>query len=514
MTRAGAAPAGGPTDDVVLGIDVGTTAVKVVAFGVGTGEQRSAAREYPLLQPAPGWQVQDPDTVVSALEGALAECVSAVAGRRVLGVSLSTAMHGLIGLDAAKRPLTPLVTWADSRSEQEAATLRDSGEAEVLRRHTGTPVHPMSPLTKLMWFARHEPRLCAAVHHWVGLKDYVLWSLTGVLATELSSASGTGLLDLDAGDWSPFAADLAGVELGQLPTVLDTTAALSLRRGVAAAVGLPAGLPVVTGAADGPLGNLGTGAIDPGTIGISVGTSGAARMVVPRPQLDTAGRLFCYALTTDAWVTGGAVSNGGVVLRWAGQVFGRGEGTVLSDEDLLAGAAEVPAGSEGLVMLPYLLAERAPLWDPQLPGAFLGVRHHHGAAHFVRAAVEGVALQLAAIVDELAGLHPVRDVRVTGGVFRAALWRQVLAAAVGRPLHVAGGAWDTARGAAVLGLVGLGRAGDLPGGLRLLQPVEGQAPAPTEPSVADVEAYRRLRSRVPALLGAYEEVARLFDAPV
>lgn len=512
MTRPGAARGGRAREGVVLGVDVGTTAVKVVAFGVGTGERRRAVREYPLLQPAPGWQVQDPDVVVAALRAALAECVSGLAGRRVLALSVGTAMHGLLALDGAHRPLTPLVTWADSRSVEQVRALREGGQAEVLRRQTGTPVHPMSPLTKLMWFARHEPGLCAVARHWVGLKAWVLWSLTGRLVTELSSASGSGLLQLGTDRWSAVATDLAGVDPAQLPPVLDPTTALSLRREVASAVGLPAGLPVVTGAADGPLGNLGTGAIEPGVVGVSVGTSGAARMVVPRPRLDDAGRLFCYALTPEAWVTGGAVSNGGVVQRWAGQLVDGGTaGAPASDEELLARAATVPAGSEGLVMLPYLLAERAPLWGPDLSGALLGVRHHHGPAHVVRAAVEGVALQLATLVDELARLDRVREVRATGGVFRSALWRQVLAASLGRPLHVGGDVGGTALGAAVLGLLGLGRAHDLRDGLAQLAPETATTPPPTEPSVADIEAYRRLRGRVPMLLDAYREVAQLLE---
>jgi gluconokinase len=154
-------PPGAAPDEVIVGVDVGTTATKVVAFGLGTAWRRTAIREYPLLQPAPGRQVQDPEVVVAAVVAALAEVVAAGAGRRVAGVSVSTAMHGLLALDESMSPLTPVVTWADARSAGEAAALRADGTAALLHRATGTPVHPMTPQTKLMWFARHEPALAA-----------------------------------------------------------------------------------------------------------------------------------------------------------------------------------------------------------------------------------------------------------------------------------------------------------------------------------------------------------------
>jgi gluconokinase len=500
--------------EVVIGLDVGTTATKAVAFGIGSPWRHTVVREYPLLRPAPGWAVQDPDEIVAAAAASLAEVVRRCGDARVVAVSLSSAMHGLIGLDDDLRPLTPLLTWADARAAGEARDLRSIGLAGDLHRLSGTPVHPMSPLTKLMWFSRHEPALVRRTRAWVGLKDHVLHALTGTLATELSSASGTGLLDLRTRDWNPTALDLAGVRPEQLPRVLPTTATLPLAAAAAARAGLPAGTPVVVGAGDGPLGNLGTGALDAGVVGLSVGTSAAVRMVVPRPLLDRSDRLFCYALTDDAWVVGGAVSNGGATVRWAGSVFGAtddgaddGDGTT-SDAQLLELAASVAPGSDGLVAIPYLLPERAPLWDPAVTGAFLGVRQGHTRAHFVRALVEGVALQLAAVVDDLDRLKPVTEVRATGGAFRSRLWREVLAGALGRPVTVTGSADGTALGAAALALLATGRAQTLRGGLVQL------SPDPSDGSRADGEAgsavYQRLRSALPELLQSYAGVAALF----
>jgi gluconokinase len=441
------------TADVIIGLDVGTTAVKVAAFGVGEtrGMLAKALAEYPLEQPQPGWQVQDPASVLSGIDSAVADCVARLGSARVVGISLSTAMHGLVGLDAQHSPLTPLVTWADSRARDEARQLRQQGLARELLHRSGTPVHPMSPLLKLIWFTRHEPRLTGQVRWWAGLKDYVLHHLTGELVTELSSASAS-------------------------------------------------------------LGNLGTGAITPGVAGLSLGTSGAVRMVVSKPSSDAGGRLFCYALTDDAWVIGGAVSNGGITLRWAGETFApdlvaKGH----ADTDVLELAAEAPAGSDGLLMLPYVLSERAPLWDPDLAGAYLGIRAHHTRGHFIRAAVEGVCLQLSTIVNSLDTVAPVQSIRATGGPFRSDLWRQVMAATLGRPMSVEADAGGTALGAAALGWYALGGSSSLTdalaavGGPRL--DVSAATVAVTPSAVA---AYAQLRANVRALIDGYEEVAAMF----
>lgn len=506
---------GRPPAEVIIGLDVGTTAVKAVAFGLGTPWRATAQREYPLLQPAPGRLVQDPAAIAAGVVEALTECARACTGARIVAVSVSTAMHGLLALDAAKQPLTPLITWADGRAGDQARELRASGRAAALHRVSGAPVHPMTPLVKLLWFGQEEPELLARARWWAGLKDYVLWQLTGTLATELSSASGTGLLDTAARAWNPEAIRLTGLSAEQLPEILPTTAVLELSAAIGRQTGLPAGTPVVAGAGDGPLGNLGTGAIAPGVAGLSLGTSGAVRTVGPKPYVDPHGRLFCYALTDTAWVTGGAVSNGGEVVRWAGDVLGRdlagGTSGSARDTELLKLAEEVPAGSDGLVMLPYLLPERAPLWDPDLRGAYLGLRHSHTRGHLVRAAVEGVALQLSTIVADLDQLHPVTSVRATGGAFRSPLWRSVLAAVLDRPVQVASGEEGSALGAAALGLHALGRTPRPEDGLALLpSPDTAAQDEPLAASAADVAAYRRLRTDVVDLIGGLGAVAQLF----
>lgn len=498
---------------VVIGLDVGTTAAKVSAFGLGGGWRASSVNEYPLQQPHPGWEVQDPEMMWRAIRAGLAEIAAEIGPATVVGMGVSTAMHGLIGLDADHRPITPLLTWADSRAAAQAVRLRDTEQGRRLHHTSGTPIHSMSHLTKLLWYAENDPQVFATTRWWVGLKDFIVFQLTGELVTEVSNASGTGMLDLETRTWNPEALDLTGVSLDQLPPVRSTTDAIAMMGELAAELGLPEGLPVVLGAGDGPLGNLGVGALEPGVVGLSIGTSGAVRMITDHPYVDAGGKLFCYALADDAWVLGGAISNGGIVVRWGGDVFGAD----FADEEggnpdglLLELAREVPIGADGLIMLPFLMAERAPLWNPTIPGAFLGVRRSHTREYFVRAAVEGVALMLSTIVDELDRVTPIRQIRATGGVFRSTVWREVLAAALGKPLVVTDGAEGTALGAAALALFALGEAESLRDGLVQL----GQDPTAGEDALvadqADIDAYRAVRSGIPALLARYDEVRTLF----
>jgi gluconokinase len=499
---------------VIIGLDVGTTGVKAAAFGIDRPWRRVALREYPLVAPAPGQHVEDPATILRASTDALAECVRAAAGASVVGVSVTAAMHGLLALDDELRPLTPLITWADARARREAQRVHGEGLAGTLHAITGTPVHSMSPLVKLLWFASNDHSVWTAARWWVGLKDWILLGLTGRLVTELSSAAGTGLVDMGTRTWSTAALELCRLDADRLPPILPTTASLNLSPDVARLTGLPPATPVIVGAADGPLSNLGVGAVNPGVAGLSVGTSGAVRMLVPRPQIDAGRTLYCYPLTGELWVLGGAISNGGSVLRWAGAALAPDLEAAAkdqsADDDILELAASVPAGSAGLVMLPYLLAERAPLWDPDLPGSYLGLRDHHRRAHLIRAALEGVCLQMRVVVDRLDQVQRVHEVRATGGVFRSPLWRSTMTAMLDRPVQIVGDAEGTALGAAALGLYALGQAASPTAAVADLLGGGEVAVETVEPDPALVKTYEELRGSIPTLVEELEKVAGLF----
>jgi gluconokinase len=355
------------------------------------------------------------------------------------------------------------------------------------------------------------------VPRWGGVKELLVSALAGGPHTlDRSCASATGLYDLRARRWDAEALEIAGVSPAQLGEVVPTTTVLpGLRADVARAVGLPADTPLVIGASDGVLANLGVGAVRPDVAAVSLGTSGALRVVVGRPTVDPARRLFCYALTDDAWVVGGPVNNGGSVVRWAALAFAadgdgaqpEGEAADELDARLLAEAADVPPGSAGLLCLPYLLGERAPWWRSGLRGAYLGLRREHRRPHLVRAAVEGVCQQLALVRDAFgaAGL-PVREVRATGGAVASSLWVRTLAAALDLPVRVADSPEGTGLGACLLGWHALGALPDLEAVTALVDVSD-----PVEPDRDDAALYRRLRPLVERSTGALTEVLTELD---
>lgn len=503
--------------EVVIGLDSGTTATKAVTAGADARVRDVASVGYALSVPHPGWAELDARRLQTAAVEALGEVARRAQerGDTVVGLCLSAAMHGVVPMSADGTPLGPLVTWADDRAADQAAALVADGRARGLHARTGTPVHPMSPLTKLAWWAQHDPDLMASTSRWAGVKELLVAALCGVARlVDLSSASASGGYDLVARRWDAEAMEIAGVREGQLSEVVPTTHLLpGLTREVAAAVGLPVDLPVVIGASDGVLANLGIGAVREDVAAVSVGTSGAMRLVVPRPTVDPAGRLFCYALTEDLWVVGGAVNNGGSVVRWAGHALAaqfdraplEGEAADELDAHLLEEAAGVAAGSEGLLCLPYLLGERAPWWRPGMRGAYLGLRREHRRPHLVRAAVEGVCQQLALVRDAFGDL-PVREVRATGGAVASDLWVQTLAATLDLPVRVADSPEGTGLGACLLGMHALGRLPDLTSATALVG-----VHAPVEPDPQDAETYRRLRPLVEQSTLALTDVFSALD---
>ncbi len=501
---------------ILVGVDIGTTAVKVSAFALGgTRPLATGMRDCPqTTEPFPGWQVKDTGRLVDVVLDAIRLCVAQVDPKEVRGLSLSAPLYGLVGFDAYDRPMTPLATWADSRAEEEATWLQEQGMAQDLRRATGMPVHPTSPLARLMWYARHEPETSGRVAWWGGPKEAVVVRLTGQRVTELSTASGTGLLDLTTRDWDPVATEIAQLDRTQLPEVESTTAAFPLTAEAAAALGLRQGTPVVLGAGDGPLGSLATGAITPGVAALSLGTAGSVRIVVPGPTHDERGSLSCHALTDELWVSGGAISNGSSAVRWAAQTFAPdllATSSGQAEQNVLSLAEGARAGSDGLVMVPYLVGERAPLWDASIPGAYLGIRAPHRRQHFIRATLEGVCRQIAQVVDALGDEHgPITEVRATGNPFRFSLWQQVLAAHLDVPLRLASDAGGTSVGAAALGTYALGLADDLPAALAL---VGGSVAGDDDdsqlvvPRPGDVITYAQSRADLPHLVEQLESAA-------
>lgn len=455
----------------VLAIDIGTTSVKTLIIDFAGRVHASHSIDYALSTPYPDCAEQDPDEIFDAVLSSVRKVIdkSSIEAEELLCASFSSAMHSLIALDEQERRLTECIIWADNRSRKQAERLKQDSQGQSIYMATGTPIHPMSPLPKLMWMREEEPDKFAQAHMFLGIKEYVFFRLFGRYVMDHSIASATGLFHLQNRDWDEAALKVAGIKRQQLPELMPTTGKLiGMKPELAQKMGISDQLPIVLGASDGVLANLGVGAVASGQVAVTIGTSGAVRVCVKEPLTDPKQRLFCYALTEDQWVIGGAINNGGIMLRWvrdelatleAQQAMQRGQ----DPYDYLAQiASQVKAGSDGLLFLPLLAGERAPYWNANARGVFFGLSLAHKKQHMVRAVMEGVMLRILSVVDalrEVAGIE--NEIRASGGFARSSFWCEMMAHVIGSPVGIPDTIESSGLGAAKLGLLAMGEVSSL-----------------------------------------------------
>lgn len=470
--------------DLFVGLDLGTTGARAVVFDRDARQLGEADEEYPLHTPRPGWAEQDPAEVLAAALRCLRSAADQASARnRPLAIGISGTFHSVLPIGRTGGPVGRGLIWADSRAVDEAAVIRAEHDPQALYERTGCPVHPMYLAPKIRWLRKHAPEAAA----FRSIREQVVLDLTGEWACDLSTASGTGLLDLDRKGWDEEMLAIAGVGPDQLGELVDTTQAVGkLRRDVAAAAGLNPGSIVVAGAGDGVLASLGAGAIATGQMTATVGTSGAVRLVADRPRVDRQARTWCYYLAEESWVAGAAINNAGIAFRWAAEKLLRaGEG----EYDEVAGWAEqVGPGAGGLLFLPFLTGERAPYWNADARGVMFGLAIGHDHRHVARATLEGVCFRMRSVFEALAEVAgPVREIRATGGYTKTPFWLQLMADVIQRPLFVPSVHEASALGAAELAMVGTGALRSIAETARFVT-----VGAPIEPEAGNGPVYERL----------------------
>jgi gluconokinase len=425
------------TQSYFIGVDIGTTSTKAIVFSPSGVIKGISTQGYPLLAPEPGWAEQEPEAIFKAVIQAIHEAIAQanIAASDIAAVGFGAATHSLIAIDQHHDPLTNSITWADLRSVPQTRQLKqDSGSVELYHR-TGAPIHPVSLVTKLMWLQQHQPDIFSKAAKFISVKEYVLYQLFGRYVVDYSIASASGLMNLNQLRWDDAALSITGIRPDQLSELVPTTYVLrGMNARYAEAIGLHPDTPVVVGANDGVLANLGVGAITSDQLAITIGTSAAVRGVLPKPLTDPQGRTFCYALTEDHWVVGGPSNNGGITLRWFRDQFGESEMAqaeregVDSYDILIRMAEQVPAGAEGLLFLPFLSGERAPNWNPDARGMFFGIAMRHTRSHFIRSVLEGILFNIYNITTVLmSDSDQERSIRASGGFARSQMWRQMMA---------------------------------------------------------------------------------------
>ena len=440
-----------------LGLDIGTSGAKCVLIDETPRLLASAGREYPILNPHPGWAEQDPEAWSTATFATIRHVLqtSGIDPRQVGAIGLAGQMHSLVCLGAGGKALRPAILWADTRSAVQVERLNAQIGRENLADWAGNPLAAGFMLASWAWLAEHEPDTAAQTQTLCLPKDYVRLRLTGELGSEPSDASSTLLFDPHTRAWSAPLLEIARLRLGQMPALHESAEiAGGLLPWAAAECGLPAGTPVVFGGSDQACQALGQGVLEPGSLTVTIGTGGQLFAPVSHPAHDPQLRLhlFCHA-APNAWHLEAAILSAGLSLRWLRDAAAPGR----TYNDLADAAAGVEAAADGLFFLPHLAGERTPYMDPAARGAFIGLGLGHGTAHLARAVMEGVVFALRQGLDLMEELGvPAERVLAAGGATRHPLWLALLADIFNRPISPAHTPEATGFGASLLAGVGAG----------------------------------------------------------
>jgi xylulokinase len=441
-----------------LGIDVSTTGVKALLIDRKGNVIGSANTEHPLSTPQPLWSEQNPadwwNGSLSSIRKLLTE--TGIVGAQIDAIGMTGQMHGLTLLDEDGKVLRPAILWNDQRTGPQCDEIRQRVGKNRLIRLTGNDALTGFTAPKILWVQQNEPDIYKRIRHILLPKDFVRWCLTGGFSVDRADGAGTILFDIQTRDWSPEVLIKLDIPSEWLPKTYEGPEITGYVTAEAARLtGLKQGTPVAAGGGDQAAQAVGVGAVRPGIVALTLGTSGVVFATIDQAFIEPEGRLHCFCHSMPGrWHLMGVMLSAAGSLRWYRDTFAPGK----EYDALLEPAIHVPMGSEGLYFLPYLTGERTPHPDPLARGAFTGltIRHHQG--HLIRAILEGVAFGLRDSFELMksTGLATIDQVRVSGGGARSVLWRQILADTFNAELVTVNTTEGAAYGAALLAGVGVG----------------------------------------------------------
>ena len=499
---------GAPSLAYFLGIDTSTTSSKALLINERGEVIAVASSPHTLQTPKPLWSEQDPrewwEAVSASIKSALEK--AGVSGDRIEAVGLTGHMHGLVLLDEAGKVLRPAILWNDQRTQSQCDEIHQRVGKEKFVQITGNVALTGFTAPKILWVKENEPEIYARAKHVLLPKDYIRFKLTGEYALDKADGAGTVLFDLKKRDWSEEVLAALEIPRAWMPRTFEGTEFTGrITEEAAALTGLEAGTPVVAGGGDQSAQAVGVGAVEPGVIGLTVGTSGVVFATTPSALIEPEGRLhaFCHAVP-GLWHFMGVMLSAAGSLQWYRDTLA----PQMSFDELLNEAETIPAGSEGLQFLPYLSGERTPHPDPLARGAFIGLTLRHTRGHMTRAVLEGVAFGLkdSFTLIQHAGLGAITQVRASGGGTKGALWRKILASVLEAELVTVNTAEGAAYGAALLAGVGAGAWSDVRTACKDSIKVTGSTQPAAQESEAYHTSYALFRELYPALKSGFEKM--------
>ena len=488
---------------LTIGIDLGTSAMKLLLADENGTIRNTAVREYPLLFPHPGWSEQEPKAWWGALQSGLQELLSGFDASEVVGIGVGGQMHGLVALDKDDNVIRPAILWNDGRTAEETEWLNTAIGKETLSKYTGNIAFAGFTAPKILWMQKHEPENFARISKIMLPKDYINYRLTGVHACDYSDASGMLLLDVEHKRWSKEMLSICGVTEEQLPRLYESYDVIgTVKEEVAATLGIPASVKVVAGAGDNAAAAVGTGTVGNGACNISLGTSGTIFISSDSFGVDPINGLHAFAHADGHWHLMGCMLSAASCNKWFCDEILKTTDYASEQIDM-----EENLGQNRVFFLPYLMGERSPINDVDARGTFVGLSLDTTRRDMVQAVLEGVAFAIRDSFEVARSIGVRIDCsKVCGGGAKSPVWRKMLCNILNIPLDLPQTEQGPGMGGAMLAMVGAG----------LYPSVEACADAlvsvketiyPDPELAAKYEAqYRKFRKIYPSVKDLYKEI--------
>lgn len=487
-----------------LGIDLGTSSVKVLVINQDNKIIGDASREYPVSYPKEKWAEQDPTDWWTETKNAIKDVVTKydIPKDGIKSMSFSGQMHGLVALDENNDVLTPAILWCDNRTEEECEDITNHFGQDKLSEYTGNKALTGFTAPKILWVKKNLPEVFQQIRHIMLPKDYVSFKLTGNYSTDVSDASGMLLLDVKNRTWSKEMLDYLEIEESMLPKLYESYQVCgNVTPSVLEELGLEGEIVVAAGAGDQAAGAVGTGTVVEGIVSVTLGTSGVVFAAHEEYAHDQENRLHAFCHANGKYHSMGVMLSAASCLKWWVDTVQKG----MNFEDLLEEATTIESEDKNLVFLPYLMGERTPYADPDAKGAFVGMTMLTNRGHMTKAVLEGVSYGLKDSMEILKDIDvPIKEVRVIGGGAKSPLWKQILADMFAVEIQEINTNQGGALGAAILGAVGAGHFKDVAQGCEAMIKVTNTVkPNPEKKAYYD-EKYQRFTKLYEAIKDWYK----------
>jgi gluconokinase len=500
--------------ECIITIELGTNAVRIFAFEINGNVIGSMKGSYPTFHTEPDYSEQDPEqifiTMLYVLKNLLIEKIHPQK-YHVVSICFSASMHSVLAIDDRGVPLGNAITWADNRGKVEAQELKNSTLGSRLHDITGTPIHPMSPLIKIAWLKNHDQDRFDNTYKFLSIKSYIIQQLTGEYAIDYSLASATGLLNIQTIKWEAEALAYAGIteaELPQLSPIFHSPG--KLRKEYQKSLGLTPSTKIILGSSDGCMATLGAGVWGEGKATITIEDSGAVRVISKQILRDDRHRFFNYLLSENCFISGGPTNNGGVIFDWFAKQFGDFKTPYETEsiiENLIREASHVAVGSDGLLFLPYLLGERAPIWNANARGSYFGLNINHGRQHFVRATIEGILYEIFSIGKTLEEHRAIEQLSANGSFASIPFCTQLIADIFNKPV-TSKNTDSASRGSFLVSATDMGKYASLEEAAQTIQLTDSHKPDQDNHQIYSryFEIFKRLSTN---LASEFEVIAKL-----